>query len=371
MANERLPVAVVGLGAFGRRTLEALTTLDCVEVVGAADSEPERCAEVEAALDLPTYTDNRSLLAERRPRAVYLSIPPMQAPDLIRRCAEREIHVWKELPLARNLAEGADLVRRLESAGLKLVVGTQRRFNAAYRRAFEQRDRLERVFLARAHYLFNWSPALAWRADKASAGGGALLELGYQPIDLLIRLLGLPEEVYGAAAGGHRIAEHAPSGEPLPPYDTDDTAAGLLTYARGCMASVVTTRFSGPVSEELTLHGRAGSLTCNSERCLLRDPDGRILDQVVEDAAPGDIFRRQGEAFARAVLDEAEHYECSGRENLLTLAVIEALYLSTRTHQPETPQRLLSPHDFDVESCLALRPPSDGDGADAPEQQRR
>ena len=249
------------------------------------------------------------------------------------------------------------MVTRMEEAGLKLAVGPQRRVAVGYRQAWELRHRVGEIFLARAHYLFNWGTQLGWRGDRASAGGGALMELGYHAIDLLVWLLGMPEEVYGISAADNRPAA-ADQDEPAHPiYDTDDTAAAIMRYASGCMASVVTTRSSGPVSEALCLHGRTGSLQADGENCLLRDPDGRLLDSARDEPAPGGVFRRQAEAFAGAVLSDAQTYQCSARENLLNMAVLEAIYLSDRTAQPENPLQLLQTHDLTIEECLALQPP--------------
>jgi predicted dehydrogenase len=358
--NESLPVVVIGVGGFGRWTLQALRQSPVVEVVGVSDRDPVVADEAARTFGLPAYSDNRSLLAETRPKAAYLAVPPMAAAEPINLCAGRGVHVWKEPPLGRNLDEAVAFVRRMEKARLKLAVGTQRRFAAGYRRAWELRPRLGRVFLGRAHYLFNWGPTLGWRGDRAS-GGGALLELGYHPMDLLVWMLGLPGEVYGLSVGNHRPASQGQDAEPQPIYDTDDTAAALLRYRDGCMASVVTTRRSGPVSEGLSLHGRGGSLTACGEQCLLRDPDGSVLDQTADEGGPQDVFRRQAEAFARSVALDATTYECSGRENLLTQAVIEAIYLSNQTCQPETPTRLLRTRDLRPEECLTCRPPLPAD----------
>jgi len=354
--NKPLPVAVIGVGGFGRWTLQAVRQSPLVELVGVSDRDPAVAEHVGRESGVPGYHDNRSLLAEARPRAAYVAVPPAAGPDVIGLCAARGVHVWKELPLARSLAEGAAAVRRMEQAGLKLAVGTQRRFAAGYRRAWQLRGRLGRVFLGRAHYLFNWGANLGWRGDRASAGGGALLELAYHPIDLLVWALGFPEEVYGLHVSARRAEDPKPDGEVQPMYDTDDTAAAILRYRDGCMASVVTTRRSGPVSEGLSLHGRDGSITATSETCLLRDPDGGVLDRAAEEGAPHELFVRQVEAFARAVLTDAKAYECSGLENLLTQAVIEAIYLSDRTCQPESPARLLRTHGLTAEECVSLRP---------------
>lgn len=368
MSQETLPVAVIGVGGIGAMTLAALQGSELVRVVGISDHDREVADRVGHSAGVPAYTDNRSLLAETRPRAVFLAVPPMAAPDLLSACAERGVHVWKEQPLARTLGEGVAMVQLMAKAGVKLVVGTQRRFAAGYRRAWELRDRLGEVFLCRAHYLFNWGPKLGWRGDKSSAGGGALLELGYHPIDLLLWMRGLPEQVYGLSASGNRPETQGPDGEPLPVYDTDDTAVAVLRYKDGCMATVVTTRCSGPMSEALSLHGRGGSLTASSESCTLRDPDGNIVDRTVDESAPVEVFRRQAEAFARAVLGDASSWGCSGRENLLNLATIEAIDLSGRTNQPEHPPGLLKTHGLTAEQCLIHCPPEVSETPARPEE---
>lgn len=356
MGNGSLPVSVIGLGAIGLQTLAALSRSSVVKVVGVADQNAKLANQAGKEFGVPAFSDNRALLAQTHPAAVYLAVPPMAAPELIELCTQRRIHIWKEMPLARNLNEAAGFIRSAEQAGVKFAVGTQRRFAAGYRRAFQLRQQLGRVFLARGHYLFNWGPNLAWRGDKASAGGGALMELGYHAIDLVIWMLGLPDQVYGLSTCGRRAEKLLPEEKLQPAYDTDDTAAAILRYNGGLMATVVTTRSSGPASEELDLHGRAGSIIANSEACLLRDRDGGVLDRVNDEVAPQAVFQRQAEAFALTVQGDASQYECSARENLLNLAVIEAIYLSDRTAQPESPLRLLRNAGFSLEDCLALRP---------------
>ena len=366
MAEDSIPVVVIGVGGVGGPTLQGCCRSAAVRVVGISDKDPEIASQAGRQANVPFYTDNRRLLAETHPRAAFIAAPPMAAPDLINACAERGIHVWKQLPLARDLTEGLALVSRMEKAGLKFVIGTQRRFAYGYHNANQRLDRIGQVFLARAHYLFNWGRSLKWRGDRASAGGGALMELGYHPIDLLVRMFGLPEEVYGQSTSGQR-PEIGDNGV-HPVYDTDDTAASILRYANGMMASVVTTRSSGPVSEELSLHGRTGSLRANSESFLLRDPDGNVLDRGMAEGSPLETFRRQAEAFAAAVTSDAKCYECSARENLLNLAVIEAIYLSGRTNQPETPLRLLHNVGLTAEQCLSCRPGSPQDAQATPSE---
>lgn len=355
--SEKLPVAVIGLGSFGQQTLQALQASQQVEVVGLADRDPSVVEPLAGGLGIEPYTDIRSMLSQTRPKAVFLSTPPTANVELIATCAQRGIHVCKDAPLARNLTEGASMVRRMDDAGLKFVLGTPRRFMDSYRRAWESRRAIGHTFLARANYLFNWGPVVGWRGDVISAGGGALLELGYHFIDLLVWMLALPEEVYGiTAVGAHRQAVATNSHYQPSNSNTDDAAAAVLRFAQGCIGSVVASRASGPVSEQLSLHGLAGSLTADSQTCLLRDPDGRMLDESSRMAGPLDCLRRQVDAFAGAVLEDAQTYQCSARENLLNMAVVEAIYLSQRTCQAESPAKILKPCGMTINDCLARTP---------------
>jgi predicted dehydrogenase len=351
VTREPLPVAMIGLGGFGAQTLRALTRCPLVRLVGLSDRDSSLAATLGAELGVPAYSDNRSLLAETRPVAVFAAVPPTAAPGVLELCADRRIHLWKEMPLGRNIEEAAAFVRRAEQAGIKFAVGTQRRFAATYRRAHELRPKLGDIFLGRAHYVFNWGPHLAWRGDKAS-GGGALIELGYHAVDLILWSLGLPDAVYGLTTCGKHMEPLSPDEKRQPPYNTDDTACTIMRYANGTMVTVVTTRVSGPVSEELLLHGRFGSLRADAEQCVLRNADGAVLDNLSDPTRPTTAYDHQVEAFAQAVLTDAPHYACSGRENLLTVATIDAIYLSDRTAQPESPRERLRSQGFTAEECL-------------------
>jgi len=355
MDEEALAVGVIGLGGFGRQVIEAIAQSKSMRLVGIADRDQLAAEQAASAVGAQPYGDYRSLLAETRPAAVCLDVSPKAAGELIPACAQRGIHVFKSVPPARSLEEAVSLVRAMSEAGLKLAVATHRRFDDCYRSAWEMRKCLGQVFLGRAHYLFNWGPDLGWRGDKTAAGGGALMELGYHPVDLLVWMLGLPEEVYGLAAGGSM--PETGDDQPRAVYDTDDTAAAILRFKGGCMAAAVTTRRSGPVSEALCLHGLSGSMTVDSESCTLRDPDGNIIERTESSAVPFDASLRQLEAFAEAVAGDSKTYPCSGWENLLTMSVIEAVYLSNRTGQPESPMRLLKTHNLKPKDCLICTPP--------------
>jgi predicted dehydrogenase len=350
MAPTSFRAALIGAGGFGANVLQSLVDCPRVAVAGVADLDGSLAAAAAARADCPAYTDNRQLLVESRPEGVFLAVPPAPAAELVRLAARHGVHVWKAVPLARDLPEAVALCRAAESAGVKFVICTERRFMGGYRRAKELLASLGRVYFVQARYAFNWGAVLGWRGDKA-AGGGALVTLGYHMFDLVLWLLGLPETVYGIA----RTRQRGRGGPDQPVYDTEDMAVAMFRYADKLAATITVSRCYNPVSEGLAIYGEGGSILAGPNRCVLRDRDGATLDTFQQDGPPAAVFVRQIESFLAAV-SGGGRYGCSGHENLLTMAAIDAAYLSDQTHQPESPAGLLAGNDLTPEECLRFAP---------------
>jgi predicted dehydrogenase len=353
--NQTLRLAVIGAGDVASRVAPALRDVTGLTLVGVSDRNATAAERLAASLNVPAFSDNRSMLAQTRPQAVYLAVPPAAVAEAVGACAKRGIHVWQEAPLARSLDEGLAMAERMDAAGLKYVIATRRRFSAGYRQAQHWLDKLGPLFLARCTYLFNWGPQLGWRGDREGAGGGALLDMGYHCLDLLVWTLGLPEDVFGVCAQGRRPVP-PDLASPLPVYDTEDTAAAILRYGKKCLATLTTTRNSGPASDSLHIHGQGGSVTANDDGAVLRDPEGNVLDQRREQPSHQATVRRGAVALVETINAGTNRYECSARENLLTLALIESIYLSDRTNHPESPARLLKTRGLSIDDCLRHRP---------------
>jgi len=353
MPQTTLQACLVGAGSFGAHALEALGRSELVRLVGLSDRD-RRLAEAASRDVCPAYDDHRRVLVETAPEAVFLAVPPPPAAELARLAAQRGIHVWRQVPLARDLAEAVELCRRMDRADRKFAVGTERRYLRCYRHARKLLARLGRVYMIRGHYQFNQGPDLAWRGDKA-AGGGALIELGYHMLDLITWMLGMPEAMYAVTGSGQRAAGE----EDLPVYDSDDSAVIVMRYPHKTVAAVNVTRCFNPLSEGLTIHGEAGTITAGPGECLFRDRDGTVVDTLTEDETPADLFGRMIDDFARTAIEGAPRYACSGWESLRTLACVQAAYLSDQTGACEDPHDLLAGYDLTEADCLKAAPKED------------
>ena len=350
MADERLRAVLIGAGSLGANTLRALCSSQAVELAGVSDQDSAVASTAAAQAGCPAFNDHRRLLAQVRPQAIFMAVPPQATSELIALAVEYKASVWKGAPLARNLPEGVAVCRQMEQSALTFAVGLRHRFMSGYRTAKAWLGRLGNLYLVQGHYLFNAGPVLSWRADSA-AGGGALREVGTYIMDLVIWMAGVPETVYCVAGTGQRAAGQA--GQPL--YETEDSASVLFRYDRRASAAITLSRCFDPVNEGLWMYGQNGSVHAGPNRCVLRDREGAVVESFVDEGAPVELFSRQIESFARAAGGE-KRYESSALENLLALAVLDTAYLSDRTGQPESPAGLLAKYDVNPADCLKYAP---------------
>lgn len=358
MSNNPLRLAVVGAGTFGSKCLEALQTVQGVQVVAVGDWDAGVAEKAGRSFGIPFFTDHRQLFSQAKPAAVLIATPPSEAPDLIRFASRSGVHVLKPAPLARTLDEAADLVSTMRAAKLRFGILSPRRFSPGYRHLIIGREALGPLFLGRAQYVLNWGGQFGWRGDHATAGGGVLLEAGYEMLDLLVWAMGLPEVVF-AIAGRHGRPYMLESGgevQPLGIYDTDDTALVALRYASGTFGSVVTSWVTSPPVEQIMLHGQLGSMVAEPDGCVIRDANGQAISQTQSDPRALAGLCRELSELVQAFQSDSRLYESSALEHLLTMAVVEAAYLSDRTGQPESPRTLLKARNFTPEECSAARP---------------
>ncbi len=126
-------VAVVGVGAFGNKHLDALAVIPNADVVVVSD--PVEAAARKAAADrniARVETSLAAVLANDDVDAVVLATPtPVHAEQAIA-CLEAGKHVQVEIPLCDNLVDGRAVIAAQERTGLIAACGHTRRFNPSH-----------------------------------------------------------------------------------------------------------------------------------------------------------------------------------------------------------------------------------------------
>ena len=231
-------IALVGCGFIGgvhSAALRALIAGGLVDarVVSAFDVDPARAIRFATAHDGCTAA---STLDEALDAAdvVWVCTPTSSHPGIVAAACERGLAVFCEKPLAPTLAESEELVATVTAAGVPAQVGLVLRSAPVFVRLHEALQdgangpvmsavlRDDQFFPIQGHY------GSTWRADRAVAGGGALIEHSIHDLDVLSWLLGPVEEVVAVTAN---FAGHP---------GVEDLAHVTLTHASGARSALVT-----------------------------------------------------------------------------------------------------------------------------------
>ena len=132
-ADEPVRIAVVGVGAFGTKHLDALAAIPDAEVVVIADPVEDAAREAAAARGVARVeTDLGAVLAHDDVDAVVLATPTQVHAEQAIACLDAGKHVEVEIPLCDDLADGRAVVAAQQRSGKVAVCGHTRRFNPSH-----------------------------------------------------------------------------------------------------------------------------------------------------------------------------------------------------------------------------------------------
>ena len=128
-----MKVVVAGVGAFGRKHLNAIKEIDDVEVVALVGRRQEQTQSVADEYRVPfASTDLSEALALPGVDAAILCTPTSMHAQQAVQCMEAGKHVQVEIPLADTWEDAIAVNSQQEKTGLVCMVGHTRRFNPSH-----------------------------------------------------------------------------------------------------------------------------------------------------------------------------------------------------------------------------------------------
>ncbi|MFO0973252.1 MAG: Gfo/Idh/MocA family oxidoreductase [Phycisphaerae bacterium] len=323
---DRLRVVILGLGDAGRRWLAAVRAHSAYELVAVADQSLDVAQPVAEACGVPAYDDYRQMLVEQSPGAAVMAVPPFVAEQYLPIAVDAGVAVLKETPLARSFEDAVRVLGCFYDAQVPLVVAARWRFDAPLLDALTGLRDLPSVVHASAFRQLQ--RRLDWRGDLRRAGGGALLDVGYECVDLVVQTLGLPGDVAAHLARA--------SGE-LGPADTEQIASLFMRFDSGASAAIAAGWSTLGAEQRLRLCAPQREVELAERTLSVRQRDGDAL--VVRRADEPGMLATVLESFAATVREKPAVYAGRAADQLATLAVLDAAYLSHRTRMAESPIR--------------------------------
>lgn len=221
-----LRLAFIGVGRRMTGHIRYLHDLPDTEFVAFCDIAAEAAAARVAEFGGKAYTDARDMLADARPDAVFLGLPPFGHGQAEFACIEAGVPFWLEKPVHLDIHEAREIAAAVAAKPLVTSVGYQERY-------LDIVEQLERELAHRQPgiafgYWMGGSPR-GWWVRKEKSGGQAV-EQTTHVFDLARHLFGPARRVYAAGITGILPTDDG--------RNIEDASAATIEFTGGVVAVV-------------------------------------------------------------------------------------------------------------------------------------
>jgi predicted dehydrogenase len=346
-------IGVIGAGFIVRDVQLVAYANAGYNVQAIASADPQQAREVAERHGIPRVYDTwRELAADPSIEVVDLAVPPGEQPAILKELPRIGPHlkgVLAQKPLALDYAQSKEAVQAFDGTGITLSVNQNMRYDQSIRalKSLLTSGRLGEPVLATIEMraIPHWQP---WSRDY---GRLTLLIMSIHHLDAFRYLFGDPESVYASVRTDPRTK--FPHRDGIPLY--------ILEYANGLRASAWDDVWAGPARE-----GAASDIYI---KWRVEGTEGMAWGTIgwpsYPDATPSTIHftttRKPGVWFSpqwkevwfpdafegtmgqllTAIATGAEP-AVTARDNLRTMALVEACYRSIDDHRPVRLEEIMS-----------------------------
>lgn len=248
---------LIGAGDIARkRVAPAIKSIENSELYAVSRARPELAAAFAAEFEVPRWHgDWRSLVADESIDAVYIATPVWLHAEQTIAAANAGKHILCEKPMALNGADCGRMIDACKANNVKLGVAYYRRFYPVLERVREllADGTIGKPAIAQIN-AFEYLALTAqedrgWFVDMDKSGGGPMMDFGCHRIEVLTDLFGTIKSQKSTITKAV-----------FPERNVEDSAALLLEFEDGPLASVVVTHASAEPKDTLSIYGTKGSI---------------------------------------------------------------------------------------------------------------
>jgi predicted dehydrogenase len=338
MSGNRARGVLIGAGYFAQFQAEGWTRIPSAEIVAVADAVPGKAGPFSAKYGIPrTYESAEEALARERPDFVDIATRPEAHLPLVRLAAGRGIHVICQKPMAPAWEECVAMVEACETAGVRLLMHENWRWQPWYREARKILDsgKLGRVFQLSAQ----------WRTGD----GRGDKPYSHQPYFSQMPLLLVYETLVHLLdtfryLGGELASIYCLNRRVNPVLVGEDQSLIVVTFKSGLPGLIDANRISGaatslPAMNSLVIEGERGMLRISTDgRILLTEYDQPEVEHrypIPTEGYRGDSVRATQQHLIEC-LQSGKPSESDGRDYLKTVEAVFACYRSAESGQAVT-----------------------------------
>lgn len=231
--SKEIKVGVIGAGRIGLVHLEAITKAPGVTPVIISNPTVSKAEKAAKQFNLPRFTaDAMDVIKDPEVDAVWICSPSQYHAEQIKAAAAEGKDIFCEKPIATCLPETVEAINACKEAGVKLMIGLQRRFDENFKRvkgAVERREVGKPIMIK----LCSRDPAPP-PFQYVKGGGGIFTDMAVHDLDMT-RFLAGEDPIEILAIGSCHIDKSILE---LEGSEKFDTAACLVRYPGGVQAMV-------------------------------------------------------------------------------------------------------------------------------------
>jgi len=327
LQSNRLGVAVVGLGWWGRTIVPLLKHSEKLKLVCGVDPAPAG-AEFARMQGIGYETSLTHVLENPEVQGVVLCTPHTQHTEQIIAAANAGKHVFCEKPLSLSRVDVLRAVKACNDHGVTLAVGHEKRFEPPIQELFRLAKAGELGTLLQIEANFSQDKFLAlepdnWRLSQAEAPAGPMTATAIHLLDLAIGFLGPAQQVYARA---RQLGSRLTNGDTLGVFVSFKSGANAL------ISAVLATPFDG----RFAVYGNKGWAEVR-DKAHPEAPEGWVFTVKRRNSRPESTSYPPAkavlanlEAFADAAAKRAPYPVPQG-EMIANISALEAVFRSVES----------------------------------------
>lgn len=226
--QKKLKIGLIGLGDVSPVHLQAIKSIDQVELTAVCDHNPELKTAVSG---VPFYLDYRDMLKKEDLDVIHNCLPHHLHYPITRAAVEAGCHVFLEKPVSISYEEGLLQKQLEEESGKKIGVCFQNRYNHSFVALQDWLAKKETGNITGIKALVTWFreesyfKSKPWRRTKAEVGYGTIMSQSIHTLDLVLQLGG---EIDSVKATLSKLLDVD--------SEVEDTASAVLNFSSGVRA---------------------------------------------------------------------------------------------------------------------------------------
>uniref|UniRef100_K3W4W1 Gfo/Idh/MocA-like oxidoreductase N-terminal domain-containing protein n=1 Tax=Globisporangium ultimum (strain ATCC 200006 / CBS 805.95 / DAOM BR144) TaxID=431595 RepID=K3W4W1_GLOUD len=325
-----LRVGIVGAGRIGLVHAKGLQRTSAM-LHAISDPVAGNAEAAAARFGIPKWTINASeVIEDPEIDAVIICSPTDKHAEHIVKAAKHKKHIFCEKPIDLTLDVVNHAIKAVEDAGVKMMVGFNRRFDANFKRVRDAiaRDEVGKLNMVRITSRDPGAPPIAY----INVSGGMFCDMTIHDFDMARFLVGAEvDEVYAMAQSVN--PEIAAAGD-------IDTAVVLLRFQNGVIAYIENSREAAyGYDQRVEVLGSKGSASCDNnyantvvvstKHAVQRDvPLHFFLERYM------DAYVAEMETFIRVCNDESATVPVDGNDGREALLLAMAANKSLAENRP-------------------------------------